>query len=439
MKRILIALAVIASVSFGANAQVKSVADAKKAVDVAKAAADNEKKALKSTTWINLANKYLDAYNSALGNGWVGAGQQELKLVMGNDKPESTETAVIAGQSYTKEVYATRNYYYNADGILAIIEPTSAVVEDALGKAAAAFKKAGELDNGSKKKDICEGIATLNDKYMVEAMNNYQFGKFVEASKCFEKAAEVSEIAPYSVVDSTAYYNAGFTAWYAGDLDNALKNFKKCESIGYYYENGEVYAKLADIYAKKGDVETQVATLEKGFSAYPQSQGILIGLINYYLDSGKDTERLFDLLGEAKKNEPENASLYYVEGNIRKQLGQKEEAVAAYRQASVVNPAYDFGYIGEGLLFYEEAVAVSEKASQEMDDAKYLKLVEEFENDLKSAIDPFEKAFEVSNDEGVKENIAEYLKNIYYRFYDEGEQYKAGYEKYDAIVKAARQ
>ena len=56
---------------------------------------------------------------------------------------------------------------------------------------------------------------------------------------------------------------------------------------------------------------------------------------------------------------------------------------------------------------------------------------------LENALEPFEKAYEMSKDESLKVNIAEYLKNIYYRFYSKGEQYEAGYNKYNAIVKGA--
>ena len=55
---------------------------------------------------------------------------------------------------------------------------------------------------------------------------------------------------------------------------------------------------------------------------FPQSQGVLIGLINYYINSGENTDRLFELISAAKSNEPNNASLYYVEGNVNLHLGR---------------------------------------------------------------------------------------------------------------------
>ena len=167
---------------------------------------------------------------------------------------------------------------------------------------------------------------------------------------------------------------------------------------------------------------------------FPQSQSLLIGLINFYLESGENADRLFVLIGEAKKNEPNNASLYYVEGNIHKQLGNVEAAVAAYNECAKVDPNYDFAYYGAGVLYYDQAVDFSAKAQDELDDKKYQELQDQCTAALKNAIEPFEKAYEVSKNEALRRNTAEYLKNIYYRFSSE-DAYMELYKKYDAIVK----
>ena len=204
----------------------------------------------------------------------------------------------------------------------------------------------------------------------------------------------------------------------------------------YKYEgsDGDVYAKLADIYDKASDKVAMKDILEKGFASHPQSQGILIGLINYYISNQEDPGRLFDLIGQAKQNEPNNASLYYVEGNINKELGKIDEAIAAYEKCAEINPNYEYGYIGEGILFYNQAIEIQEKASNEMDDAKYMVLAEQFEQCLKKCIAPFEKAFNMTKDDSLKVSLAEYLKNACYRFASEDENYKAAYDKYAKIV-----
>lgn len=430
MKKILLALAVLASMQV-ANAQVKSAADAKKAVEAAEAAASNEKKAVKTATWLKLGQEYVKAYDAPTGNIIPGSSKTELALMMGSEKPVSTEAVEIQGTPYTKEVYADKNLYFNANGQLAVIEVTKPVYADALEKAIAAYQKAYELDaSHAKNKDIAAAFDLIGQKYNTEAYNKYTLGDLASASKYFEKAAEVESLAPLSRIDTTSIYNAGFTAWATKDMSKAKELFEKCYNLSYYYEGGEVFAKLADV-----DTLNTKKYLEEGFEKFPQSQSILIGLINYYLKSNESTDRLFELLDKAKANEPNNASLYYVEGNIRSQLGDTENAVKAYRKCAEINPEYEYGFIGEGTMYYNKAIEVQTKAQDELDDTKYMALVKEFEEDLKACIPAFEKAFEVTKSEQVKAGVAEYLKNAYYRFRDEGADYKAGYEKYSTYGK----
>ena len=146
------------------------------------------------------------------------------------------------------------------------------------------------------------------------------------------------------------------------------------------------------------------------------------------------------ILVEQAKNDPKNASLYYVEGNIRKQAGDKEKAVELYRQSVNANPdvPYDYGYIGEGILFYEEAMEFAEKAQNELDDNKYYALVKEYEASLQKALPPFEQAYNVCKDPGLRVEIAKYLRDINYRFREQDPKYQAAYDRFDAVVKSGQ-
>ena len=444
MKKILIALALVLAVQ-ATNAQVKTPEVAKKALDGAVAASQDAKKAAKVATWLKLATAYMDAYNAPAGAVWLGASKQELQLIMANEKPISVEQVSLGGEPCQKEVYRNKELFFNQNGQLVMINITKPVVQDALAGACDAYAKAYEVDlKKSKLKDITSGLENIAKKYLDEGMNKYMLDDFTGASEYFEKSALAAATAPLSKVDSTAIYNAGFTAWMAKDYERAKKFFEECLSVGYYYEGGEVFAKLADIYTNLGEKEATRDVLEKGFAKFPQSQSILIGLINYYLTNNEDTNRLFELISLAKKNEPNNASLYYVEGNIYNELRQADPAKAdeyvakaaeAYDACSTINPEYEFGYIGKGVMYYNIAIELQEKAANELDDAKWAVLNEQFTVALKNALEPFEKAYNISKDDALRVNIAEYLKNIYYRFSSDGDQYMEGYKKYDSVVK----
>ena len=439
MKKILIALALLLSVQ-AVNAQVKSVDAVKKAVETAEADAQNPKKNTKVATWLKLATVYMDAYEAPAGNVLVNSPRMQVQIMLGNEKPVSSENVVVDGLNFKKDVFANKNLYYDETDVLRIVEITKPLYEDALANALNAYVKAYEVDvKKSKEKDIKAGIQNIAQKYFNDGMNTYSLGDYKKAADLVGKAAAASETAPYSVVDTTSLYNAGYLYWAASDFESAKTYFDKCLANDYYYENGEVFAKLGDVYFKLGDNAKGVQTLETGFVKFPQSQSILIGLINYYLESGENTNRLFDLIGVAKKNEPNNVSLYYVEGNIHKQLGNREKAIAAYKECSVVDPNYDFGYHGLGAYYYDIAVEISEQAAQELDDAKYQALVKEYEQYLIDAIEPFEKAFEITKNDQVKMNCAEYLKQIYYRFSSVEDKYMQGYNKFNEYVKANAQ
>lgn len=425
--------AVLTVLAANAQEQVKSISAATNAVNSAQAATLNPKKNTKAATWLKYGQTLMDAYSAPAGNGIIGMSMQEVSLLNGNEKAVSEEQVVLGGVPYIKQVFETKNYYYNANGQLSIIEITKPVVENVLNLALDAYAKAAELDNGSKTKDIVNAIKGINGKFNAEAVSAYNLGKLDESSIFFENAAKAMSTAPCSQVDTSAIYNAGLTAFMTGNQERSKKFFEKCLTYDYYGSDGDVFAKLADIADKSGDKAGSKNILEEGFTKYPQSQSILVGLINYYVSSGEDTNRLFTLLDGAKKNEPNNASLYYVEGDIRAKLGQEEEAVKAYLKCSEINKEYEYGYIGLGIYYYNKAIAIQEAASNELDDNKYNLLVEDFEKALKNCIEPFETAFEVTKNDEVKKSVAEYLKNACFRFRTEDQSYMDKYEKYSNV------
>ena len=435
MKKILAILAIAASVAVNAQAQNKEVAAAKAAVEKAQAAVENAKQNTKTATWLKYGEALIKAYNAPAGNAWVGMTMQELQVLAAGERPSAESQVELGGEPMTKREYANKNLYFDQAGQLRVIEVTKPVVEDALDKAVEAYAKAAELDaKGQKTKDIVNALEGIKDKYTEEAYNAYTLGDLGKSSILFEKAVKAAGTAPLSQLDTNSIYNAGLTAWNNFDFERAKTFFEKCLSYNYYGAEGETYAKLADIAERLGDKEASKNYLTAGSKKFPESQSLLIGLINSYINSGEDTAQLFDLFAEAQKNEPENASLFYVEGNARKKLGQYTEALAAYDKATEVNPNYEWGYIGKGVLLYDMAVETGAKADEEYDNNKYLQLMGEFEKYLKGCIEPFEKGFSLCSDEEVKTSLAEYIKNACFRFRSDPE-YQAKYDVYNGYGK----
>ena len=436
MKKILLALALVLSVTM-ANAQPKTPADAKKAVDKALAATQDAKKAAKPATWISLANAYIGAYDQPTRNLLIGTPQMEVKLFIKDQQILGSEENVKGAEStYSVDHYADKDLYYNNNGILEFWVVTKPALEcDALAEAQKALVKAKELDSSnSKAKDLTEKMEDIHSKLSNEALGLYLSGNFAKASDKFKATAESYDNIVLNKKDSLNIYYTGMVSAMAGNKEQAIEYYNKAIDLKYY-QDGNVFSNLAEIYHQAGDTLVWKATLEKGFESYPQSQGILVGLINLYRETNDDPAKMFDLLHKAQENEPTNASLYYVEGDIYKQLGDVENAAKYFNKSYEINPEYVYGVLGVGILYYENAVKIQEKAGEELDDFKFNELMKQVDENLEKAIDPFEKAFEIATDQDIKNAVAEYLKNIYFRLRDKNDSYQGLYEKYNSFLK----
>lgn len=433
MKKIIIAVAALLSMQAIYAQQVKTISEAKASLETAKAALENPKKAAKYDTWMKLGLAYVEAYMAPQGNSIPGTPLQESDIMMAKTKLRSTSQVTLDGKSYTKKSYATVNYYFNANNLLEIVEVTKPIDSKALAKAIDAYSKAAELDvKGKKTKDIKAALAGIQKKYGDDAVSFYQLGKLPESSRAFENAAKAAATAPLSSVDTLSIYNAGFTALKAGDNARAKKFFSKAVASGYKGENGEVYAKLADIVAADGDKGAQKKYLEQGFEKFPESEVIIIGLINYYINSEDNTDELFALMEKAKAKDPKNASLYSVEGNIREKLGQNEEAIACWRKCVEVNPDFADGYFSEGYHYMKQADELASKASEEKDWKKYDEMMVQYDELLRKAVPLVEAAYEREKDAARKNAFAGLVKNASFRLRQDP-KYKEIYEKYNSI------
>ena len=442
MKKTLLLVALLAAMPL-ANAQDgKNFAAVRNAVASAEKNAENPKKAENVATWTKLAESYMSAYQAPIGNIILGMDRNELKLLLGGIKPTATETVQVQGQNFTKETYPAVNLYFGENGQLAMTEVTEQAVENALEKALQAYRKASAVDTkGKKTADIVAGIKKIGEYYNSEATNAYYFNKIEKASELFELAANAVSEAPVNTLDSLSMYNAGFTAWMVQNYDRAKPIFEKCKAMGYYGTDGEVFAKLADIAQKAKDGAAEKAALQEGFEKFPQSQSIIIGLINYYINSGEDPKALFELLEKARQNEPDNASLYSVEGQIREKLGETEKALEAYHKCSEVDPKYPYGYTGAGLLYYNRADAIAQEAqslgTSREDIRKYDELIKEWEVALEDALPEFQKAYEVTEEAALKADIAKFVKDIAFRLRDVDPKYMEIYEQFQKVVEGA--
>ena len=416
------------------GAQSKAVTDALKSKDKAKADTENPKKSTLPATWVKLANAYVACFDAPAQGLLMGSPQMQVKLLVKDQQVLSNTQEEIGGKLYSVEKYADKNLYYDENGVLVAWTITKPAIEDGLGLAFDAIKKAAELDvKKAQTKQITETLTNIKNKYYEEAMSNYTVGQYAPASVGFEKTWLVGTHPVLNQVDSTMAYYAAVTATMAGNREKAVELYNYCLSINYEMD-GDVHSSLADNYKAMGDTVKCKEILTEAFAKYPNSQSVLVALINVYMESNDDPEKILEILKVAQSNEPNNASLVYAEGSLYRKLNQFEKAIASFNKAAQVDPKYVFAPFAAGCAYYDWAVDIQDKAQQELDDNKYNALLEQMEKALNDAIAPFETAFEISTDKDIKLACAEYLKNIYFRFREKGADYQTNYEKYNKYV-----
>ena len=413
----------------------KPAAEMQKNVDKALEATKDAKKGAKPATWMKLAEAYMAAYNNPVTNITMGIDKATFQM-MNKEKPLSVSNVTIEGQPFEKMEFSNVEVYFNPAGLLAIINVTHPSIEgDALCEAAKAYTKAYEL--GEKAEKVDPKLQEIANKYYEDAYCAYQLGNMAKASDLFKGAADVSMMAPCSAPNYDAAYNSAFTAVAAQNYDRAEEYFNLCLKNGYT-SDGNIYANLSQCALAKADTLAAKNYLATGLTQFPENESVLTSLINLYLQTNEDPEKIVELLDEAKKVMPDNPSLYYVEGNIYVGVKNYDKAVAAYDKALEIQPAYDFAYYGKGNVALKKAEdLIAERDALDVREwKKYDELNEQVTEVYKGAVEPFEKCYEVSQNEAVKASAADFLKRLCFTLRNVDPKYQEGYDKWSKIVDA---
>jgi len=431
MKRILfLALgALLVAAAPVASAQLKGSADQQKYVETAKLKAEVPKNAAKAATWMKVGDSYFKSYTDVTGGIQLGQDEMNVNFLI-QAKPVATEQIALDGVQTLKVIYATVNLYYQG-GVVAGIEPTDWAYPDGLLEAAKAYDKAREIDP-KKEKDILLAFDQIENRLNQLGITWNLLGNQELSSKYFEQAFEVSAIAAVEK-DFDALYNAGLTAWLGKDFERSRDIYLRSIAEGFE-NNGEVYAKLGEIFDVLGDQASRKSYLEEGFAKFPENQSILVSLINYADQAGEDPNYILSLLAKAKENDPGNASIYSVEGNLYAQMKRYDEAVAAFHESIAVDPNYLYAYYAEGKMWYDYAVEIQAQIDElpwNAPASQINKLDADLTGCLEKAIPAMELCFEKAEDVQYKVAAADVLRRCYFSLRNDHE----GYEEKAAFYK----
>lgn len=388
---------------------------------------EHPKKSVKAKTWLKRGELFQDIndVNTELLRPEMPA--TEIKLYY----KEPNEIKTVEKDGVQQEVYVYDRVTLTLEnGVLKSWEETEKIHEKPLESAINSYKKVVELDPDKKlEDDLTENLDRLKRQLEEEGILAFTQKEYKEAYRYFDMYIDVNDFYVYEgVVDTVIYYNAGLSAMNAKMYDDAAKYFQKAAEYNYGGEN--LYFYMKDVYMAKGDSANALKALQDGFTTNPESNLLLVELINYYLTKGESEEAL-EYLEIAKKSDPGNKSFYFAEGTLYDKMGDKKNAIEAYKNALEIDSNFFDAYYNLGVLFYNGAVELFTKANNTMDNEEYNKLRKQAEEELKKAVPYMEKAMETVDQEKDPDSYIatlETLKTLYYRLQEE-EKHKEVVEK----------
>lgn len=388
---------------------------------------ENEKKNVKSNTWIYRAKVMTDIAN--VYNQYIAPGAAASTMMFALGSANQIETITEDGQTFEIH-YFDRVKVKVSNGVIQSYEETDPIVKNPLDEAVASINKAIELNTDGKadKKiaDAIEEVLPLLKFSGVEKIRNSDYNSAVELFKNFFALSKTSYYeAP---VDTNVLY---FTA-YSAFLDEKYETAKTYaqETKSYNYDEPYNYYILSKSCFELGDSTAGLEYLKEGFQKYADNEYIINELINFYLLKDKAEEAL-EYIGVAKKNSPENATYLFAEGTLYDKMGKPEKAEESYKQALEIDPEFFNANFNLSVLYYNTAVKLFGDADKEKDDKKYEALKAEALTYIEKAVKPMEDALSIAGDD-TKNEVLENLKTYYFRLRGESEEYE---NKYNDVLK----
>ena len=286
------------------------------------------------------------------------------------------------------------------------------ICENPMIKAFDNFRKAYDMNgSGPYQNAIDLKIFSLSNNFIQKAIDTFNEGDFENSFLYFAKSLEIKEMPVFKgEVDTAVLFNTALAAQRIKKYDEAIVYFKRL--VEYGYGAGDTYSLLANCYKDKGDSENYVNHLKIGYEKYPANADLIGGIINYYLLEAENSEGAFEYLNIAKQKDPGNAQYYLAEAQLCTKIGQPEKAKELYLKSIELSPDLFEAQYNLGVIYFNEAVILSDEANQITDNAKYQVAKEIADAKFAEALPFIENAHKLSvEDTGIMST----LKTLYYR------------------------
>jgi len=208
------------------------------------------------------------------------------------------------------------------------------------------------------------------------AAMHYKAVSLIKDDRAGQSLDIMKDYAEYNQQDPRAWYIKGRVELAAGNIDEALKDFKNAVRLNPNYDDG--YLGLAFVSFMKEEAENGIDYLEQAVRINPRHTEALILLGTAYSKAGDDRKAL-EVTKMAKRSNPYDYNVlinlgtaYTRQGSVQEGARQYLEALRLYPEKA--KPCYNLGY-----LFY--------KSGQEELAIEYLQEALEREPDFKPALE----------------------------------------------------
>ena len=310
---------------------------------------------------------------------------------------EQIDQAVVHEKTLDEaKTWFTKGKVYQA---IAISEDPAVqgLAPDALKEAAAAFRKAMELEgkeNAPMYVFSQQEIENLWGQMINQGATAYEAGNYENAIKNFDKALLVKP------TDTTAALYAGVAAQQLGNQDLASTYFYKLVETGN--ADKDILNTLI-VYERdqKENYEKAQALVDKAQEKYPDDVQFKKQEVSLLLKQDKTAEAKAEL-EQAIAAEPNNPDLYFNLGYLNEELGDAEAAISAYKKALEVDPKHANSAFNLAVIHYNRAADLIKEANSLGISAADRKKTKELEGKAKvlftDALPYLERALELHPD-----------------------------------------
>ena len=218
-------------------------------------------------------------------------------------------------------------------------------------------------------------------------------------------------------------YYAGLAAFLIPDYQASIDMFNKVKDKGF--NENEVYRRLSEAYSQLGDSVSFGNIIREGFTKFPGEEYYVLNLINMSINSGQSTEVVISYLEKAIGQNPENAQLYDVLGQIYEMDKNSDQAIKNMNKAIEIEPDnIDFlSHIGR--VYFNLGVETRVLADETSDINQSRVIAKESQDFFRQAMPFFEKVFKIDS---TNSSAIFALRSIYYSL-----NMNDQYEKMDAL------